>query len=64
MIEKLNKYPENELSKKIIVPLLSKMYSKSKVEFTGGGIEKGRDIIVYNKDSFGFDEYIGIQVKK
>jgi hypothetical protein len=34
------------------------------VEFVGGGIEKGKDIVIYKRDDFGFDEYIGVQVKK
>ncbi|MFQ1846068.1 NACHT domain-containing protein [Aeromonas veronii] len=54
---------ENDLSRDIIVPLFKEIFS-SRVEFSGGGIEKGRDIIVYKKDEFGDNEFIGIQVKK
>jgi hypothetical protein len=64
MIEHLIAYKENDLSNKVIVPLFKKMFPNARVEFTGGGIEKGRDIIVYKKDDFGFNEYIGVQVKK
>lgn len=63
MIDKIISMAENELSKKVIVPLFQKIYS-TRVEFSGGGIEKGRDIIVYKKDELGDNEYIGIQVKK
>lgn len=63
MIDCLLKYKENDLSKEVIVPLLKKIYGE-RVEFTGGGIEKGRDIIVYKKDELGFNDFIGIQVKK
>lgn len=63
MIDKIISMAENELSKKIIVPLFQKIYS-TRVEFSGGGIEKGRDIIIYKKDELGDNEYIGIQVKK
>jgi hypothetical protein len=63
MIECLIEYQENDLSKEVIVPLFKKIFN-SRVEFTGGGIEKGRDILVYKKDEFGFNDFIGVQVKK
>lgn len=63
MIDKIISMAENELSKKVIIPLFQKIYS-TRVEFSGGGIEKGRDIIIYKKDELGDNEYIGIQVKK
>jgi hypothetical protein len=64
MIDRIIEYKENDLSKDVIVPLLKKMFSKTRVEFVGGGIEKGKDIVIYKRDDFGFDEYIGVQVKK
>ena len=63
MINKMISMAENDLSRDVIVPLFKEIFS-SRVEFSGGGIEKGRDIIVYKKDEFGDNEFIGIQVKK
>ena len=54
---------ENDLSKKILVPLFKAMYS-CKVDFVGGGAEKGRDIIIYKKDEFNDYEIVTVQVKK
>lgn len=63
ILDSLLAISENELSKTIIVPLFQAIYS-TRVEFSGGGIEKGRDIIIYKKDELGDNEYIGVQVKK
>ena len=63
MLNHLIKLKENDLSKDILVPLFKHMYG-ARVEFTGGGPEKGRDIVIYRKDPLGFDDFIGIQVKK
>jgi len=63
MLDELIELDENQYSKTIIKPLFEKIYN-CRVEFTGGGIEKGRDLIVYKKDELGIEDYIGIQVKK
>jgi hypothetical protein len=63
MLNELIALGENEFSKKIVKPLFEKIYN-CRVEFTGGGIEKGRDLIVYKKDELGIHDFIGIQVKK
>ncbi|MFQ3193968.1 MAG: hypothetical protein ACI9N3_000780 [Colwellia sp.] len=63
MKSKLIEMYENDLSKNVLLPLFKKIFGV-RVEFTGGGIEKGRDLIVYRKDALGKNDYIGIQVKK
>lgn len=63
MLDLFLKFNENDLSKNVIVPLLKKVYNLDRVEFVGGGPEKGRDIIIHNIDSLGFPEIIGVQVK-
>ncbi|WP_191907360.1 NACHT domain-containing protein [Vibrio diabolicus] len=63
MLESLIELRENDLSKNVLVPLFSQIYG-CRVVFTGGGCEKGRDIIIYQKDPLGHDHFIGIQVKK
>lgn len=63
MLESLANLKENDLSKKVLVPLFSQIYG-CRVVFTGGGCEKGRDIIIYQKDPLGDNHFIGIQVKK
>ena len=63
MLQNLAELKENDFSKKILVPLFEKIYG-CRVAFTGGGCEKGRDIIIYYKDPLGHDEFIGVQVKK
>jgi hypothetical protein len=35
MIDRIIEYKENDLSKDVIVPLLKKMFSKTRVEFAG-----------------------------
>jgi len=63
-LKKIQSMPENNLSREILKPLFSKIF-KCKVEFSGGGIEKGRDLIIFKKCDTGlFDEYISVQVKK
>jgi len=54
---------EDVFSKTIVKPLLEKMFN-AKVEFVGGHGEKGKDLIVHNKDQFNFPDTKGIQVKK
>ncbi|WP_218419543.1 NACHT domain-containing protein [Alteromonas lipotrueae] len=63
MIEKLINFEENELSKKILLPLFEKIYS-CRVAFTGGVYEKGRDIVIYHETPLGQSDVIGVQVKK
>jgi hypothetical protein len=63
MKNKLIEMYENDLSRNVLLPLFKKIFGV-RVEFTGGGIEKGRDLIVYRKDALGKNDYIGIQVKK
>ena len=63
MLDELIALGENKFSKTIVKPLFEKIYN-CRVEFTGGGIEKGRDLIVYKKDELGINDFIGIQVKK
>lgn len=54
---------EDDFSKEILIPLFSRMFN-GRVEFVGGAVEKGRDILIEDIDGFGLTEYIGIQVKK
>ncbi|WP_170960640.1 NACHT domain-containing protein [Vibrio lentus] len=63
MLESLASLQENDLSKKVLVPLFSQIYG-CRVVFTGGGCEKGRDIIIYQKDPLGDNYFIGVQAKK
>jgi len=64
VLTKLQEFPENKLSENVLVPLFSKVFN-CKVEFSGGGIEKGKDLIVFKKCDTGlFNEYISVQVKK
>ncbi|WP_220720422.1 restriction endonuclease [Agarivorans litoreus] len=63
MLEALASLMENDLSKNVLVPLFRQIYG-CRVVFTGGGCEKGRDIIIYQKDPLEQDKFIGVQVKK
>ena len=60
---KLTEYSESVLTQKILVPLFTRMF-KCKVEYVGGVNEKGRDIIIYERDIFGDINPIAVQVKK
>ena len=59
--EKLQDYPENQLTKKFIIPVLSKLYFK--VEWYGGPGEKGKDIVIWAKDELEDIKLIVAQVK-
>lgn len=61
--EKLCSIQENELSKKILIPLFEKIY-KGSAQFTGGTLEKGKDILITKSDELGDIQYVAIQVKK
>lgn len=54
---------EDDLSKRVLVPLFTKIFG-CKVEFVGGRTEKGRDIIIHNEDELGDPQIICVQVKK
>ena len=63
VLDKLQTLQENDLSKRILKPLLGAIYN-CKVDFVGGGPEKGRDLLIYHRDPLGDARYIGVQVKK
>jgi hypothetical protein len=58
----LQGFPENELTKKIIIPLLEHL-GFHKVEFFGGVDEAGKDIICWENDKIGDLKLIVAQVK-
>lgn len=58
----LQNFPENELTKKIIIPLLEHL-GFHKVEFFGGVDEAGKDIICWENDKIGDLKLIVAQVK-
>lgn len=62
IISKLQIMPENELSKKIIIPLLEAL-GYHKVEFFGGPSEEGKDIVCWEYDKMGDLKLIVAQVK-
>lgn len=54
---------EDDFSKSILVPLFSTIYG-GRVEFVGGRVEKGRDILIHKEDELGDYRCIAVQVKK
>ncbi|WP_430413158.1 NACHT domain-containing protein [Kordia sp.] len=58
----IQQYPENELTKTIIIPTLEKL-GFLKVEFYGGIDEEGKDILCWKKDPLGDISLIAAQVK-
>jgi hypothetical protein len=62
IISKLQVMPENEVSKKIIMPLLGAL-GYHKVEFFGGPSEEGKDIVCWDYDKMGDLKLIVAQVK-
>lgn len=62
ILNAIKNYPENNLTKNIIIPLLEAL-GYSKVEFFGGTSEEGKDIVFWEKDLMG-DIFLNIaQVK-
>lgn len=62
IVSHLKKYPENNFTKEVIIPLLEKM-GYLKVEFFGGQSEEGKDIVIWDKDRFGDLKLLVAQVK-
>ncbi|WP_288375594.1 hypothetical protein [Chryseobacterium culicis] len=61
ILEAIKKYPENNLTKDLIIPVLKTLYEK--VEFFGGSSEEGKDIVFWEKDPLN-DLYLNVaQVK-
>lgn len=54
---------EDNFSQNILIPLFKKIYN-GRVEFVGGIVEKGRDILIQYSDQLGNLKRIGVQVKK
>lgn len=62
LIEAIKNYPENNLTKNIIIPLLETL-GYNKVEFFGGTSEEGKDIVFWEQDLMG-DIFLNVaQVK-
>lgn len=61
--QKMLELKENDLTKKVLIPLFKGLYD-GKVEFVGGGPEKGRDILITTTNEFDEEEFTAIQVKK
>jgi hypothetical protein len=62
VMQKLQEMPENEMTKKIIIPLLESL-GYHKVEFFGGTSEEGKDILCWELDKLGDLKLIVAQVK-
>jgi len=62
ILQKLQQYAENDLTKEFLVPLLRKM-KYDRVEFYGGPYEGGKDIICWTTDELGKTELAVAQVK-
>lgn len=60
---KMLELKENDFSKKILIPLFKSIHN-GKVEFVGGGPEKGRDILFTVENAYGEVEITAVQVKK
>lgn len=62
LIKAIKNYPENNLTKNIIIPLLEAI-GYNKVEFFGGTSEEGKDIVFWEQDPMG-DTFLNVaQVK-
>ncbi|MGN7864675.1 NACHT domain-containing protein [Chryseobacterium sp. 22458] len=62
LVEAIKNYPENNLTKNIIIPLLETL-GYNKVEFFGGTSEEGKDIVFWENDPMG-DTFLNVaQVK-
>lgn len=62
VLEAIKKYPENNLTKNIIIPLLETL-EYNKIEFFGGTSEEGKDLIFWEQDPMG-DPFLNVaQVK-
>lgn len=61
--KKLCSLDENQFTKSILVPLFESIFSAS-VQFTGGPLEKGRDLLISRIDELDEKQYIAVQVKK
>jgi len=59
----IQKMPENNMTKEIIIPLLEHMGYK-KVEFYGGNPEDGKDIVFWESSKIGGDKLCVAQVKR
>ncbi len=62
LLKALQNYPENDLTKNGIIPLLEKM-GYEKVEFFGGQKEEGKDIVIWEIDKWGTPTLRVAQVK-
>ncbi len=62
IVSALQKYPENKLTKNIIIPLFENI-GYYKVEFHGGQSEEGKDIVIWDKDKLGDIKLSVAQVK-
>ena len=49
ILEAIQNYPENDLTKDIIIPILKKM-GFEKAEFFGGASEEGKDLVFWERD--------------
>lgn len=61
--QKMLELKENDLTQKILIPLFKNLHN-GKIEFVGGGPEKGKDILFTVENAYGDLELTAVQVKK
>ncbi|MGR3981743.1 hypothetical protein [Pseudoalteromonas sp. 1181_04] len=61
--QKMLELKENDLTKRILIPLFKNLHN-GKIEFVGGGPEKGKDILFTVENAYGDLELTAVQVKK
>ena len=61
--QKMLELKENDFTQRILVPLFKNLHN-GKIEFVGGGPEKGKDILFTVENAYGDHELTAVQVKK
>lgn len=59
----LQSFSEKDLTQRILIPLFESMGFKG-VEYTHGSLERGKDIVYYEKNKFGKKVYTAVVIKK
>ena len=63
-LEMLQKFDEEQLTKKFIIPLYeSERMGYKNIQYIHGILEFGKDIVCYKEDEYGKRIYVGVQVK-